>query len=91
MLGKEVMNANIEENFESVNHRTALERAIQMAEDAEKSGTGLFMPDLNPLQMHYRAEIIILIESRGWKMKHWSVTGIPPFVCAYPVFLISPH
>ena len=85
------MDENAEEGFENVNHRTALERIIRMTEDAEKSGSELFMPDFNPLQMHYRVEIIMLIESRGWKMKHWSVTGIPPFVCAYPVFTRINH
>lgn len=87
MPWKEVMNENLEENLVELNHTSAIDRVIRQLEEAENSGKRLFMPDLNPLQMHYRAEIVLLLSARGWELKHWSVTGNPPFVCAYPVFI----
>lgn len=86
MLWKEVMDEKIETGIDNMNHVSALDRIMQAVMEAEETGERLFIPDINPLQMHYRTEIIALVESRGWKLIHWSVTGIPPFVCAYPVF-----
>lgn len=91
MPRKEAMHENLEENLEELNHTSALDRVLHQLEETEKSGSQLFMPDLNPLQMHYRAEIVIMLSARGWELKHWSVTGNPPFVCAYPVFVRHLH
>jgi hypothetical protein len=73
--------------IDDLNHTSALERILNQVDEAERKSSPIFMPDLNPLQMHYREEIILLLRSKGWKLKHWSVTGNPPFVCAYPVFV----
>lgn len=83
------MHENLGENIDDLNHASALERILRQLEETEDAGDRIFMPDLNPLQMHYRTEIVQLMQSRGWELKHWSVTGNPPYVCAYPVFVSS--
>lgn len=80
------MNGNLGEN-EDLSLITSIERVMNQVTEVEEKGHKLFMPDFNPLQMHYRAELISILENRGWALKHWSVTGMSPFVCAYPVFV----
>lgn len=83
------MNEKTNHGVEELNYFSCVERLTLQATDAEKSEADIFMPDFNSLQMHYRAELISMLEVRGWELKHWSVTGTPPFVCAYPLFTRS--
>lgn len=46
----------------------------------------IFTPELSPLQMQYRAEIIMMMQEAGWLLAHWAVAGQYPFILGYPVF-----
>lgn len=46
----------------------------------------MFTPELSPLQMQYRAEIIMMMQDDGWFLTHWAVAGQYPFILGYPVF-----
>lgn len=81
------MDAKVNYGLEELNYLSCVEELMDQVKDAENSGMAVLAPEFSPLQVHYRANLVILMEQKGWGLKHWTVTGIPPFVCAYPIFV----
>jgi hypothetical protein len=80
------MDAKVNYGMEELNYLSCVEDLMEQLKDAENSGMEFFTPEFSPLQVHYRAKLVVRVEQQGWVLQHWSVTGIPPFVCAYPIF-----
>lgn len=81
------MDAKVNYGVEELNYLSCAEQLMEQVKDAENAGIEVLAPEFSPLQVHYRANLIVLMEQKGWSLAHWSVTGIPPFVCAYPIFV----